>query len=378
MVRLAIFILSLVLLLECVAQQKQISKSDAVVKSDTIGSNKNIQIIGVPLIFYTPETEFGFGIAGQLFWLNNSNIYNSRLSNLWANAIFTTKSQIIVDIKPQIFLQKGDYFIDAALKYKIFPNSFWGIGSETSEQNLESYNMTSTEINVEFLKRLPPTLNFGFGYVYENHKMTELDSLDENGKPGKLIQGDIEGYNGAVVSGVSVIFNLDSRDNIYSPDYGAYIKSSARFSSENLGATHSYNKFFMDMRTYLMLEEKNILAFQLYIENSFGDVPFQDMAWFGGGERGRGYFNGRFIDDHMYVIQGEIRRKITPRFRIAGFVLFGEVSDQTAQPLQALKKSFGGGIRYQITKKNPTLLRLDIGIGEDGQSGIYFGVNEAF
>ena len=31
-----------------------------------------------------------------------------------------------------------------------------------------------------------------------------------------------------------------------------------------------------------------------------------------------------------------------------------------------------------LVKSNPTLVRLDFGIGKDGQSGIYFGVNEAF
>jgi outer membrane protein assembly factor BamA len=208
--------------------------------------------------------------------------------------------------------------------------------------------------------------------------MTEVDTLLEDGSDGKLFSGSIQGSDEARISGLMAVFNLDSRDNIYSPNYGSFIESSARFSSTNFGASYGFNKFFIDMRTYLSITKKSLLALQLYNENSYGDVPFQDMAWFGGGERGRGYFNGRFIDNQMYVLQGEVRRKITERFRIAGFILFGEVAEVTSDYFSDVKRSFGGGIRWQFTKKNPSLIRLDIGIGEDGQSGFYFGVNEAF
>ena len=39
---------------------------------------------------------------------------------------------------------------------------------------------------------------------------------------------------------------------------------------------------------------------------------------------------------------------------------------------------FGGGIRFQLVKDQDTLLRFDTGVGEDGNNGFYFGVNEAF
>ena len=44
----------------------------------------------------------------------------------------------------------------------------------------------------------------------------------------------------------------------------------------------------------------------------------------------------------------------------------------------SIKYSFGGGIRFQLLKNNPTLIRFDVGVGRDGNNGVYFGVNEAF
>ena len=80
----------------------------------------------------------------------------------------------------------------------------------------------------------------------------------------------------------------------------------------------------------------------------------------------------------MYVFQAEYRLKVTNRVKIAGFALVGEVASLPGDYFNDLKPSFGGGVRFQITKKNPTLIRLDYGIGQGGQSGVYFGVNEAF
>lgn len=294
-------ILILFLLLICLKSTwaQDFSTDDAIVKSDTIGTKKNLQIIGLPLVFYTPETELGFGVAGQIFFLKRSNIYNSRLSNTWVNLIYTTQKQIIFDFKPQLYFGKGDYYLDAAYKYKVYPNSFWGIGNNTLEEDKELYNMTSNELRISYLKRLPPTLNFGFEYIFENHDITEVDTTLEDGSPGKLVTGDIAGSQGARISGLGVIFNLDSRDNIYSPLKGNFVQFTSRFSSTNMGATHNYIKYIVDIRSYLKIGKRSVLALQLFLEDNYGDVPFQDQAWFGGGERGRGYFNGRFIDNRM-------------------------------------------------------------------------------
>ena len=52
--------------------------------------------------------------------------------------------------------------------------------------------------------------------------------------------------------------------------------------------------------------------------------------------------------------------------------------DEIYSLLKDFKYSFGGGIRFKLKKNLPTLLRLDVGIGKEDNSGFYFGVNEAF
>jgi len=341
-------------------------------ETDTLGKEKKLQALVLPVLFYTPETSVGIGVGSQLFLLNESNTYNSRLSNMFVSVIYTLNNQLIIDVQPEIYFNRGDYFLDMAFKYKIYPNSFWGIGNTTPESNEEVYSMTSTEFRVAMLKRLPPKLNFGFEYVLEFHDVTDTE------EGGILESGEVEGSDRAVISGIGAIFNLDSRDNTSSPNNGHFLQLNARFSSELFGATTGFNKYIFDLRTYRPVGEKSIIAIQLYSETTFGDIPFQGLAWYGGGERARGYFRGRYIDKSQYVLQVEYRWRFQPRWVLAGFVLVGEVSDLPRNFFDDVKPSGGGGIRFQISKKQPTLLRIDVGFGKGGSGGFYFGVDEAF
>ena len=358
--------LSFILGLTLKAQDKGIARTD------TLGKEKKIQAVVVPIVFSTPETGFGAGGGAQLFFLRKSNIYNSRLSNIFTNVIYTANKQFILDVKPQLYFNRGDFFLDGAYKYKVFPNQFWGIGNETPESNNEVYSMTSTELRVALLKRLPTNLNFGFEFIYQNHDVTEVQ------EGGILASGEILGSNRAVISGLGVIFNLDSRDQLEAPKSGYLVQMNARFSSEVWGATSSFNKYIADLRAYYPVGEKGTFAAQIYNENTFGEVPFQGAAWYGGGDRARGYFKGRFIDNHMYVIQAEYRYQFAPRWSAAGFALVGEVTDYPRDYLNDIKPSFGGGIRFKIIKNQNTVVRLDMAFGKDGNQGFYFGVNEAF
>jgi outer membrane protein assembly factor BamA len=340
--------------------------------TDTLKIKKSVRVVGLPIIYYTPETAFGFGGGVQLFLNKKLNVYNSRLSNILTTVIYTTKKQLIIESKPQIYFMNGAFFLDGLFRYKLFPNSFWGIGNNTPESNLESYNMKTIRFQATLLFRLPPSLNFGFEYLYEMNKMIETK------EDGLLANGDIPGSEGADISGLSIVFNLDDRDNVYSTRRGNYMQLRAGFSSKVLGANYSYNKYIIDLRHYFPIKEKHVIAAQLYFEENFGDVPFQGMAWLGGGERGRGYYKGRYMDNNMYSVQAEYRWRFLPRWIGAAFFSLADVADLPNNFSNDPKYSFGGGIRFQPLKDNGTLLRLDYGVGRYGQSGIYFGVNEAF
>jgi len=345
-----------------------------VVKIDTISSNKNYQLIAIPIAFYTPETGFGFGSGGQLFFLGENNTFKNRLSNVVFSGIYTLNKQLMFEVTPQIYFGAGDYFIDAHYLLEIYPNLFWGIGNNTPDKDEEVYKQTTHALNIAFLKRLPPDLNFGFQFTFKNHEITEIV------EGGILDTQNIIGSRRAVVAGLGAVFNYDTRDNTGSPNKGFYYQAKAHFSGEIFGATSGFNKFVLDLREYLPVGERSLLAFQIYSENNFGDVPFQALASYGGGKRARGYFFGRFIDKQMYVSQVEYRLRFTSRWTFNAFALAGEVAKRPEDffMISNLKPSYGIGVRFKIFKDKDTWLRFDYGKGINDSSGIYFGVNEVF
>ncbi len=373
MIRKIILLICLLILAPLVGISQERGE-EAIVKTDTLRRDKNVQILGLPVVFYTPETKFGFGGGGQLFLLSDKARFNNRISNVLVTAIYTTNKQLIFEALPEIYLGKGNYFIDASYRFEIFPNSFWGLGPNTLEEDREIYDQTSHILEANFLKRLPPNLNFGFTFRFANHQITEVE------EGGLLDSGLIPGSDRAVITGFGAIFNLDDRDDVGSATSGNYLSFGARYSSKLLGATQGFNTFILDLRTYRPIGKKSVFAAQLYLENHFGEVPFQGQAAFGGSKGARGYFKGRFIDKHMYVLQGEYRYRFHPRWAVNAFGLFGSVNNEARElyRFENLKPSLGAGLRYKILKDKSTWLRIDYGAGKDGQNGIYFGVNEVF
>jgi outer membrane protein assembly factor BamA len=263
-------------------------------------------------------------------------------------------------------------YLEGDILYKIFPNSFWGVGSNTAEDALEKYNMETITLRLALLNRIPPNVNFGFEYNFENHIMLEVQ------EGGLLDTNLIEGSEGSRSSGLSFVFNFDDRDNVYSPISGNYLIFKGGFSSKSFGGTHSYNRYTIDMRKYFVLFGKHTLAAQLYYISNFGDVPFQSTAWLGGPERNRGYFRGRYMDKHYFLMQTELRIRPWKRLQFNVFFSYGEVASSPGNLFTYPKLSYGGGLRFQLIKSNPTLIRIDFGINQYSGTGLYFGVNEAF
>ncbi|WP_066630970.1 BamA/TamA family outer membrane protein [Labilibacter marinus] len=355
----------------CYGQKSDIK--NRAIETDTLGF-KNVSTLLVPIAFYSPETNFAFGGGGQMFFKtrrSNSQVLNS---TILASAIYTLNKQLIIEVQPQLYFNYENYFLDTKFRYKVFPNQFWGVGPSTPDLSEENYNQTEVSLSATFVKSLPSNVNFGFAFNFSDFNVTEIQ------EGGILDSGQIEGAKGATLVGVGIVLNLDSRDNKFSPLKGGFYQFNTNFTSKTLGSSHSFNTYHIDLRKYLNLGNNNILALQVYSRLTFGNSPFQAKAYYGGADVARGYFKGRYIDDHLYVVQMEYRLPIGRRWEVAAFALTGNVGhNESGYGLfDDYKTSFGAGPRYFLYKNKRTLLRLDIGMNKDGQGGIYFGVNEAF
>jgi outer membrane protein assembly factor BamA len=342
-------------------------------KNDTIQEGKHLTII--PMVFYTPETEFGFGMGGQgTFYTKGSN-KSTRPSSIFFSGIYTTRNQFMLMAEPKIYFNNESFLLEGKYEFKIFPDKFWGIGNESEESAVENFNMRSNLLEVIFTRRLKPYVNFGFEYFMNDYKMLEtVDNglLEDLGKQGE----------DAFLLGLGLALNFDSRDNYQSPNHGTFTALKTGVTSKALGSTHGYRYSSIDLRKYFPIGKKKrvVLAAQAYLMTTDGQVPFQKLARYGGSIYARGYYKGRYTDNNMFVFQTESRFRVKERWTIAAFILGGDVFGESSNvSFESLKASLGGGVRYQIRKGDPTSLRIDVakGLAVDN-IGVYFGVNEAF
>jgi len=74
----------------------------------------------------------------------------------------------------------------------------------------------------------------------------------------------------------------------------------------------------------------------------------------------RGYFRGRYRDNHYFATQLEYRVRVWWRFGLVGFAGVGEVArDISKFEINKIKYSVGGGIRFRIDEKE-LILALEI------------------
>ena len=170
----------------------------------------------------------------------------------------------------------------------------------------------------------------------------------------------------------------DTRDNIFSTRAGTYLKFKSMFYGRGTGSSFMFNRYDIDAREFVPVFGSHTVALQGLVELVSGNEPFYTMAQLGGDVNTRGYFQGRFRDNDMAVLQAEYRLPLFWRFGLAAFVAAGEVAGTTNEFTTAgVKYSAGAGIRFLVVEEERLGVRLDLGAGKDS-SEVYLSILEAF
>jgi outer membrane protein assembly factor BamA len=338
---------------------------------DTINTKK-ITFNGYPYVFYTPETQAAFG-GGGIFLFYTQDNEKLRPSKVGFGAHYTTNKQYKFTLNTTIYFKENKIVIQAPLSFGYTQDKFWGRGNNTVGTGTEDYFREDFKIQIEV--QVPPLLFFAdrTGFVVEYNETKIVDTLENE----FLNSQEILGFEGGKLFGVGFDFVWDRRDNIFYPTSGHY--QFFKFIVYSEPGDYIFTSFEVDARYYKKLAENGVLASNLYFSSVSGNVPFYKLPVLGGKSHLRGYFEGRYRDHNFLMFQSEYRQYFWKKLGFVVFAGFGDVSDEiTDLNIKDLKYSFGGGLRYLFNKKENVNLRMDIGIGQDGNTGIYFGIEEAF
>ncbi|MFC4872237.1 BamA/TamA family outer membrane protein [Negadavirga shengliensis] len=323
----------------------------------------------IPAITYAPETSLGLGArAIKVFRHQNAEDSLTRPSTLPITFLYTLNRQAFLTGELNLWKSENNAYLNARVELADFPFKFSGIGENVGEMQDELYATRYFYFHINYEKRIAPGIYIGPRYEFRADDIYEKET-------GKMLDsGHIPGSDGQRLSGIGMVLNYDTRDNIFQPANGAFHQASYMGFHSALGSNFSFSQYVLDFRKYLTVRPSHVWVGQAWFSFTSGDAPFQHISLIGGSDVMRGYFEGRFRDRHAMAYQTEYR---LPVHRNLGLVLFGSAG-QISPDLSGFrwgKFRYGGGVGFRYKLNDDGLnIRLDIAVGD--QKAFYFGLNE--
>lgn len=336
---------------------------------DTIGYNP--RIVGIPVVFYSPETSLAFGAAGFFTFKFDKHDTLLRPSDVNLGGAYTLEDQILSYASYDFWLKQNKYNFTGELGFYRYFYDFWGVG--TDPKQIERYSLTFPRIRFEGVRQVFPGFYAGIKYTYDDFEITDKE------ESGRLIQNIYTGSNGGRISGLGAILKYDTRDHIFYPTSGYKIQASYERFDRSLGSDFEYHLTWINAIRYFDLKKERVIATNIYGRFANGNIPFFHMSMIGGNSRMRGYYEGYHRDKQMLGWQVEYRTPVWWRLGLVAFAGNAVVSESIKSlQIKNTNTTFGTGIRYRMDRERKINLRLDFAYTSDKTTGLYFTISEAF
>ncbi len=337
---------------------------------------RKTSLFGLPIVYYTPETKFGFGAAGLLGFRLANEPEQSRSSLLQGGVVYTQEKQLLTYVSYVLYARKEAFWSFGEVGYYRYTYFYFGNGNSDPLPGGERYDVNYPRVRIHALFQLDKGFYLGPTYWIDAFEI-------KNVAPGGLLDDqsqDISGRSGGTLSGPGVMGVLDHREDFYFPRSGYYLEGLFQVYAPWTGSDFAYTRATLDARGYLPLRsgKDQVMALQGFADLTRGDAPFNALALLGGPKRNRGYYEGRYRASKMLSAQLEYRGHLFWRIGITGFLATGLVFDQWKEISPTiLRTSYGGGLRVRISNRDRINLRVDAAFG-GGQPAYYLTIGEAF
>ncbi len=322
----------------------------------------------LPMVFWLPETRAGLAIVGgRDFRLEGSG----RASNAFLIAAYSMEKVGSLEGVADVWFPGGS-LLATRFRAVNYPDTYYGLGPASPEEGSEDFLRRFVELSVSWeLAFLDGRFRAGpraAGRVEEIQDLVPGGRLETSGLPG------VDGFTGIGVGG-SVTW--DTRDQPLWPRRGAFAQAYYVRYPAALGRNDGFGKGAVDLRWFLPLGAKPVLALSTVVETTDGATPFSLLSKLGSPRFLRGYREGRWRDREVWAAQAELRVPIAGPLAATAFGAAGDVAPDLADiRVDRLKVAGGAGLRWRVTPAGATL-RLDCAVGDAGPQ-VYFVLLEAF
>ena len=294
-------------------------------KNKTPKPPKKMMILVLPNVGSNPANGFLLGVGGALGWYWGPK-ESTRVSTLGFSAVVTSKSQFLVFSKSNVYTTDNKFFLQGDWRYYIYTAPTWGLGSNAPDTTFESDTWAWQGADIEETDGAYPMLydyikfheivsyevaenvycGMGYHLDYFNKirdEFLDLDTLPLQLTPhyvySKQHDFDPEKY---MLSGLSLNFVYDSRDNLMNPYKGFFANVNYRYNPTFLGSDQNSSSIWLEFRTYVPLSKKtprHLVAFWAY--GNFlmtGNQPYLTLMAVGETRKpgqGEGMSRGAFV-----------------------------------------------------------------------------------
>lgn len=333
------------------------------------------RFIAYPTVAYAPETKWEFGISALYVYYAGRDTTN-RLSEINSFTFVTLEGQYGLWFDHALYSDRSEWFFLGRLRYQRFPLLYYGIGSETPEQEQAQVDANSIALRERVLRKVVGGLYLGAEFDLQRLSNVSFD-LENPDQPFDFPLGS----QGSTNFGMGLGLVFDQRHNVLNVREGFFGETGFLRYDDAWGSDYNFTSYFLDARYYHSLPRGQVLAWQGFAQSSNGDVPFNQLALLGGESLMRGYYLGRYRDKSLLATQLEYRFLPFPfskRWGASVFAGAGTVAPSLSDTqLNNLKLAGGAGLRFLLFPNKDIFTRLDFAFTEEG-NGIYIFIGEAF
>jgi len=366
---------------------------------------RNLSLL--PIVGYTPANGFVIGGAISVTEFIGEPV-NTNLSSALINVSLTTKNQLLLNLKFDVYLPGNKWYISGDNRLLFFNQNTYGLGiyglqnqtyvlglngGEQISDSAQPMKFNYIRLYETGLRQFAKHWYAGLGIMIDdnfkiNDQSLRLDSpvhLTSHYNYSKAYGFDTAHYS---ANGLSFHLMHDSRDNPIEPFKGNYLNLAFRSNTVAFGSTQASTMLYYEYRTYFGIKKsvpRDVLAFWFWgVSVTSGKMPYLELpaiTWDTYNRSGRGYIQGRFRGNNMVYGETEYRFRLTKNNLLGGVIFLNATTASNPLTHQSVFDSiapgYGFGLRILMNKNDRTNICVDYGRG-DGFAGVYFNIREAF
>lgn len=166
----------------------------------------------------------------------------------------------------------------------------------------------------------------------------------------------------ATLSEISAIVDLDTRDNVFTPNKGVFLELSGTYSDTWFGGQDQYGRLGATALAYMPLAARVNVGIRYEGRFSLGPVPF----WARPVVTLRGAPVTKYQNKHTTLMEAEVDWNVYKRWTLVGFTGLGNAfSSFTEFDQGKTVRTVGTGFRYLIARKLGTHMGMDFAFSAD-------------